>query len=145
MEFQALIRSDAEIGYSTYTNISGSTITKGTGGYLSTNTASNTGYGVVNTTTGAQALFVGVAEKNIANTVAGRFISWGYAASVEIFGLGTSITVGAGNPIGPGLTASLGGFNSAGLTYAYGPIVAIEAVANTCSAGTWVKGFVRGM
>ena len=144
MEFQAINRNDAERGVGTWTNISGTTITLGQSGHLATAAASNTGYGVVdNKDANSIRGFVGIALSNVPNTAVGRFTTYGYAASVETFALGTSITITRGDPLGPGAVNASLGVSSAGLTTAYGPVIALETI--TVSAGTYVKGWVRAM
>lgn len=150
MQFQRINKNTAETGFASFTNVDGQTITKGLGGFHCTNTASNTGNNVVGSKTRPAyqdrvGLFAGVASANVADTAVGRFIVWGYAASVFIYGSGSSVTINAGHPLGPvGTLASLG-FNSSGSTYAYGPIIALETCLNTVIADTYLKGIVKGM
>ncbi len=133
-----------EKGWTTFLNLSGQTITKGNGGHLATTANSNTGYVIVNNTAEEIRLFQGIAEADIINNRTGRFISFGYAESVNVYGLGTSITINPGDPLGPGAAASLG-VNSAGLVTAYGPVICMESAAVTVSAGSYVAGWVRAL
>ena len=133
-----------EQAFGTFQNLSGSTITKGNGGHLLTTAASNTGYAVTNVTAEEIRLFVGIAEADIADTKLGRFTTYGYAASVQVFALGTSITINPGDPLGPGTASSLG-VSSAGLKTAYGPVLNMDAAAITVSAGSYVTGWVRAL
>ncbi len=145
MEFQNFHRhGTVEQGWGMWFNVAGQTITKGNSGHIVTTASSNTGYAVVNVTAEEVRLFVGIAEADIADTKPGRFITYGYAESVQTFALGTSITINPGDPLGPGAAASLG-VSSAGLVTAYGPVLCMESAAVTVSAGSYISGWVRAM
>lgn len=144
MQFMKVAEDAAEAGYGAFTNLSGQTITKGHGGHILTTANSNTGYGVTNVTVEEIRLFAGIANADVADTAVGRFIVYGYAASVQTFALGSSITINPGDPLGPGAAASLG-VSSAGLVTAFGPVLCLESAAVTVSAGSYISGWVRAM
>lgn len=145
MEWQGFHRhGGVEQAFGTWQNLSGQTITRGNTGHILTTANSNTGYGVTNVTAEERRLFAGIAEADVADTKAGRFITYGYAASVQTFALGTSITINPGDPLGPGAAASLG-VSSAGLVTAYGPVLCMESAAVTVSAGSYISGWVRAL
>jgi len=134
-----------EQAFGTFQNLSGSTITKGLGGHLLTTANSNTGYAVTNVTTEEVRLFVGIAEADIADTKLGRFTTYGYAASVNYFAMGSSITINPGDPLGPHLTGASLGIFSGGLKTAFGPVLNMSAAAITVSAGGYLSGWVRAL
>ena len=134
----------AEQAFATFHNMSGQTITRGNGGHVLTTANSNTGWGVGNVTAEEIRLFIGIANADVPDNRPGRFITYGYAESVQTYGLGTSITINPGDPLGPGAAASLG-VSSAGLVTAYGPVLCMESAAVTVSAGSYIAGFVRAV
>lgn len=92
--------------------------------------------------------FAGVAARDIAaNTNAGK---QGELARVRgrlqvyIFAHGTSVTIGAGAPMGVGTSASLGGFSSSGVKDNFSPLFACDTIgASICSAGGTAYAYVN--
>jgi len=145
MNFQKLLRTDAETGFATWTNQDASSITKGMGAAIATLAASNTGHIVIRPVGGLEHMFAGIANSDVASLGVGRFITWGYAASVLMGRRGTSVTVTTSDQVGACGANSRGGFGSAGggLTHLYGPVLSLETV--TVSTTTYMKGWVRAM
>lgn len=144
MQFQVLNETDAEIVYGNFTNAAGATITTGFPLAFTTTAASVDGNKAVLPASANLFTFAGIAEKDIPDNGVGRYIAYGYAASVMIFACGTSVTVGAGVAMGP--AAGSLGVNSTGALETFGPVVALQAVgAAINSPGGYAKGFVRAM
>lgn len=94
-------------------------------------------------------VFLGVANRDIAiNTQPGRsgeFARVRGRVLAYIYAHGTSVTIGAGSPMGPGAAAS-NGFSSTGLKNAFGPLVACDTIgASICSAGGTAYAFATLM
>lgn len=137
-------KTNAEIMYGNVTNVSGSAITKGYAVALTTTAASVNGNKAVLPASGQLRTFVGVAAEDIPDTQSGRYIAYGYAASVHIFAAGTSVTNAVDIALGPGPGSS--GVNSTGLIGTFGPVISLEAIgAAINSPGGYAQGFVRAM
>lgn len=92
--------------------------------------------------------FLGVANKDIAaNTQAGKqgeFATIQGRLQVYVFAHGTSVTIGAGSPMGPGAAASGGAFSSTGNKNPFGPLLACDTIgASICSAGGTAYAYVN--
>ena len=87
--------------------------------------------------------FLGIAERDIADTAVGLVQSVGFADSVLLSNVGTSLTITQGDPLVPGALA--GGLFSAAPTYANSGLrYVLAAETATVSAGTnYIKGFLR--
>jgi hypothetical protein len=90
--------------------------------------------------------FAGVAAQNIPINGWGSLVAWGFAGSVMISSVGTSITVNAGNMLLPGAVAGTW-FSSitpqAASTLLYRYITSIDTI--TVSTTAWVRGLVKAL
>ena len=146
MEFQRINRTQAEKVFGACLNEHSATIT---GNYpaffFAANESSNDGYRVQGNLTADLALFGGIADADIAAAAVGLYQCYGYRDSVYLYSLKTSTTITGGVVLGPGLTASPG-LQSLGLTWAYGPVIAMQAVGATVnSPGGYVKALIRAL
>lgn len=87
--------------------------------------------------------FIGVAAADIADTAYGLALAWGYAASVRLSNVGSSLTFTTGDPLIPG--AGAGGCFSGAPTYANGGLKYILASnpPAAISASGWLSGLAR--
>lgn len=119
MLFKQAARGD-ERAYLTVKNVEATSITTGQGVCFRVGTgASFDGTSAVRSasaTTADLPAFVGIAAQDIASNAYGIVQVFGLVASVLLSGVGTSITVNAGNPLVPG--AEPGGLFSLAPTYA---------------------------
>lgn len=144
MEFQAVNRQKAEKAFGSFINAQGATITTGYAVAFTTTAASVDGNKAVLPAASNLRTFAGVAEEDVPDTDVGRYIAYGYVASVYIFGTGSSVTVGVDVAMGP--AAGSLGVNSTGLLETFGPVVSLEAIgAAINSPGGYAKGFVRAL
>lgn len=106
MLIQQLNRTDAERIQMIVLNTDGSgSLTTGLGVVLNEAANSIDGVSSVKWALTKQKGFVGFAAQDIAINSYGRVTAFGYAASVQISGVGTSITVTAGDVLKPGAVA----------------------------------------
>lgn len=143
MRIQKLNYNDPEAVDVVFTNAQGATITLGGAVGLTTTAAS------VDGNLGVYALyaqpFVGIALSDVPNNAVGMARAYGFCNSVFVFAVGSSVTINAGDPLGPGVAGSLG-VNSTGIRHAYGPVTALQAPSPTVgSASGYIKGFVRAL
>lgn len=146
MQFQRVNRTDAEKGFGVCTN-EGAALMSGNYPlfFIAANESSNDGIKVQGPLTADLALFVGICDADIAQGAVGLYQCFGYRASVRLYALATSSTIGAGVVMGPGATASHG-VQSLGLTFVYGPLVAQQVIGATVnSPGGYAKAFIRAM
>lgn len=148
MLIQQLNRTDPERVQIVVRNVDGTgSMTTGWGVCLAEAGNSIDGSGAVFYTGARQKGFVGVAAQDIAINSYGRVTAWGYAASVAVSGVGTSITTTAGDILKAGAVA--GQFfssvlNEAASTLFYKYIYVASSL--TVSANpTWVAGVVRAL
>lgn len=125
-------------------NASGATITVGNAAAFTTTAASVDGIQVVSPAVNNNRTFAGIAIKSIPNVGVGLVRAYGFVQSVFLFATGSSTTVTVQDPLGPGVAGSLG-IGSTTLREQLGPVIALETVSNTNSAGTYIKGFVRAL
>lgn len=146
MLIQQLNRDNAEAIRIVVKNVDGSgSITTGKGVAHATG-ASLDGIGVVHATAALQDGFVGVAKQDIPINGFGLVTAWGYAASVEISSVGSSITVTAGDVLKPGAVA--GTYFSSVTPQAMSTLLyrSVRAAStNTISAVAYVDGIVRAL
>jgi hypothetical protein len=143
MRIQKLNYNDPEAVDVVFTNAKGATITLGHAVGITTLAASVDGNLAVAAT--ADNPFVGIALKNVPNNEVGEARAYGFVNSVFVFAVGSSVTVNAGDVMGPGAAASLG-VNSTGVRTVLAPVYAATAAgAAICSPGGYVKGFVRAL
>lgn len=138
-------KTNAEVMYGNFTNVSGAVITTGYAVAYTTTAASLNGNNAVSPALANITTFAGLSDKDTPDTQTGRYIAYGYAASVYIYSTGTAVTTNVGDAMGPGVAGSLG-VNSTGLTETLGPVVAMETVASAVNnGGGYIRGFVRAM
>jgi len=145
---QTVNKSDPEVMYGNFTNGEGATITLGHAVALTVTVASAASWGNLGVSPASTntRLFLGVADEDVADNAVGRYIAYGYCASIFYFGEATSVSVTAANhAAGPGVATSLG-VGYTGLTVLFGPIILMESLSGLVrSAGGYVRGFVRAM
>jgi hypothetical protein len=147
MNIQFLNRTDVSSVKIAIKNVDGGgSITTGMGVALVTTAASFDGVNAVQHLVANQASFAGVASNDIAINSWGKAICYGYAASILISNVGTSITVTAGDVLKPSTVAgtffsSVTGQAMSTLLYRY-----VQAGStNTISAAAYVSGLVHAM
>jgi hypothetical protein len=146
MDFGIISRDNSESIRIAFKNVDGGgSITTGYGVALVTTAASFDGVSAVKRTGALQGSFFGISTSDVAINGFGKAVVWGYAASVAISNVGTSITVTAGNVLIPGAVSGtqFSGVASEALSaqlYKY----VIAGSTNTISGAAWVSGFVRG-
>ena len=141
-------RSDAERVLIMVKNVDGSgSITTGMGVNLVQAGASIDGIGAIRSTAATIEGFCGVAKQDIAINGFGLVTAWGYAASVYISNVGSSITITRGDILKPGAVA--GSFFSsltdeAMSTLLYRYVIAADTTV-AVSALNWQQGVVKGL
>lgn len=124
----------------------GGSITTGWGVALATSAASFDGVNVTKSTAALWKGFNGVSAFDVPINGFGKATVWGYAASIAISNVGTSITVTAGDVLIPGAVA--GTFFSSITDQALSTLVyryVLSGQSQTISALAHVQGFVKGM
>src|SRR3990167_2191225 len=146
MQLQTVNRSVAETIYGNFTNKAGATITTGYAVALTTTVASLDGNLAVLPAASQQRTFVGVAASDVADNAVGRYIAYGYAASVFYMAEATSVSVTTPDHCaGPGVAGS-NGVGYLGITTVFHPVVILSSLgAVVRSAGGYISGFVRAM
>lgn len=146
MDIQAVNRTDAESVRVAFKNVDGGgSITTGWGIAIVTTNASFDGVNSVKYGATLVKSFWGVSQDDVPINSWGKAVVAGYAASIAISNVGTSITVTAGDILIPG---ALGGTffssvtNEALSTLHYRYVV--NGQTQTISALAYVQGFVRG-
>lgn len=146
MEFQLVNRNDAESVRVAFKNVDGGgSVTTGYAVALVTTAASFDGISSVRRTAALGKTFFGVAQGDVAINSFGKAVIYGYAASIALSNVGTSITVTAGDVLIPGAVA---GTHFSSVTdqalstqlYRY----SVAGQTTTISAAAWVSGYVRG-
>lgn len=149
MQIQQVNRVDAEKVFILVKNVDGTgSMTTGLGVALCPAGASVDGVSATILTAATWKGFVGVANQDIAINAFGLVQSWGFANSVQISGVGTSITVTAGDTLKFG-AASTGAFFSSVLAenlstqlYKY----LFVATTQTVSANpVWTSAIIRAL
>jgi len=145
MEIGVPMRGVPEKVFLTVKNVLGATITKGYAVALCVAGNSFDGQSAVladSSTAANLPGFIGIAKADLANTEYGPVQCFGYAASVYLSNVGTSITITQGDAMIPG--ADAGGMFSAAPTYAdsgFGVVIAVGTP--TISASGYTEGFIR--
>lgn len=150
MQIQQINRVDPERVLMAVKNVDGGgSITTGLGVCLVQAGASIDGVGAVRSTAGTWEGFVGVAKQDIAINDYGAVTVWGFADSILLSHVGTSITVTRGDILIPGAVA--GTFFSSvtdqavsTLFYRY-VIAATTPVAVSTQSQSYCGGIVRGL
>jgi len=137
-------RTIAEVMYGNFTNVDAASITTGFPVCFTTTAASVNGNNAVLPAAANFLTFAGVSTSDVAANGVGRYIAYGYAASVRIFAIGSSVTNAAGIAMGTGAASS--GVNSTGHLDTYGPVLSMESIgAAVNSPGGYAKGLLRAM
>jgi len=146
MQIQRINRNSPETIYTVVTNVDARSLTTGwpVAYRLGTNASLNFNSAVLALSGTAADLpgFIGVADQDIATNAVGRVVMWGYAASVYLSNVGTSLTINNGDPLVPGASA----FFSLAPTYAASGFKYVIAsnMPPAISARAWGSGFVKG-
>jgi hypothetical protein len=146
MEIQLVNRNDAESVRVAYRNVDGGgSVTTGYAVAIVPTAASFNGVNAVNRTAALQNTFHGVSTTDVAINDYGKAVIYGYAASIALSNVGSSITVTAGNNLKPGAVAgtwfsSITGQALSTVLYRY----ATAGQTITISAPAWVSGYVKG-
>jgi hypothetical protein len=91
--------------------------------------------------------FAGIAAQDIAINSYGRVTAWGYAASVQVSAVGTSITVTAGDILKPGAVAGtlFSGVANEALSTQFYKYVYVASTLTISANPVWVAGVVRAL
>ena len=131
------------VGFATFTNRSGGTISANYPGCITTTSGSADGTQLVAPAANNH-IFAGIADQDLADATAGRFQTYGYRDSVRIYAVGTSKTCLPGEAMGT--AGASNGVNSTGLKSLTGPVLAMEQVgAAICSPGGFAKGYIKAL
>jgi len=147
MDIQAINRQDPESIRVAFKAVDGGgSITTGYGIRLVTTAASFDGVNAIQSTAADIKNFYGVVAKDVPINGFGKATIYGYAASVVISNVGTSITVTAGDTLKPGSVAGtfFSSVTDAAMTTLLNKYV-VSGATTTISAQAWVAGFVHGM
>ncbi len=146
MDIQQINRGDPETVRVAFKNVDGGgSITTGWGIAVVTTAASFDGVGATKYTAALSKTFWGVSRYDVPVNGFGKAVVAGYAASIAISNVGTSITVTAGDILIPGAVA--GTFFSSITNEALSSLLyrfVVNGQTQTISALAWVQGFVRG-
>lgn len=148
MLIQQLNRTDAERVQVIFSNVDGSgSITTGLGIAYANAGNSIDGVGATKYAAAGVKGFAGVAAQDVAINSYGRATVWGYANSVQVSGVGTSITVTAGDILKPGAVA--GTFFSSILNEAVSTLfykyVYVASTLTVSANPVWVAGVIRAL
>jgi len=147
MDIQALNRNDVDPVRVVFKNVhGGGSLTTGYGVRIVQSAASFDGISAVPSTAAAIKDFYGVVLKDTPINGFGKATCYGYAASIVISNVGTSITVTGGDTLIPGAVAGtfFSSITDAAMTTLLGRYI-VNGQTQTISALSWVSGFVRGM
>lgn len=147
MDIQAINRNDPESIRVAFKNVDGGgSLTTGFGIALVTSAASFDGLASTRSTAALIRDFFGVVAKDVPINGFGKATVYGYAASVVISNVGTSITVTAGDTLKPGAVSGtfFSSLTDAAMTTVFNKVI-VAGTSNTISALAWVSGFVHGM
>lgn len=146
MDIQQVNRADAESVRIAFKNVDGGgSITTGWGVAIVTSNASFDGVNAVKSAATLVKSFWGVSMDDVPINSWGKAVVAGYAASIALSNVGTSITITAGDILKPGAVAgtffsSIADEALSTLHYRY----VVNGQTQTISALAWVQGFVRG-
>lgn len=146
MDIQQLNRDSSETVRIAFKNVAGGgSITTGFGVALVASAASFDGISSVTSTAAAIKNFLGVSKYDVPVNGFGKATIWGYAASIVISNVGTSITVTANDTLIHGAVAGtfFSSVTDAAMTTTLGRYI-VNGQTQTISALSWVQGFVRG-
>jgi len=146
MESQLVNRNDVDYQRIAFKNIhGGGSLTTGYGIALVQSAVSFDGLGAVPLAAATIRDFHGIVVRDTPINGFGKATAYGYAASVVISNVGTSITVTAGDTLKPGAVAGtwFSSLTDAAMTTVFNKYV-VAGQSTTISALAWVSGFVRG-
>jgi len=147
MDIQAINQRDPESIRVAFKAVDGGgSITTGFGIRLVTTAASFDGVNAIQSTAADIKNFYGIVAKDVPINGFGKATVYGYAASIVISNVGTSITVTAGDVLKPGAVAGtfFSSLTDAAMTTVLNKYI-INGNTTTISAQSWVSGFVHGM
>lgn len=147
MDIQQINRTDPESIRVAFKAVDGgSSITTGYGVRLVTTAASFDGISAVQSTAADIKNFFGIVAKDVPINGFGKATVYGYAASIVISNVGTSITVTAGDVLKPGAVAGtwFSSLTDAAMTTVLNKYI-VNGATQTISAQVWTSGFVHGM
>jgi len=147
MDIQQINRTDPESIRVAFKAVDGGgSITTGYGVRLVTTAASFDGISAVQSTAADIKNFFGIVAKDVPINGFGKATVYGYAASIVISNVGTSITVTAGDVLKPGAVAGtwFSSLTDAAMTTVLNKYL-VNGSTQTISALAWVSGFVHGM
>lgn len=155
MQFAKLNRTAPEQIFMPVTNVDARSLTQGwpVALRLGTNASLNFNNAVLalSGTAGDLPGFLGVADMDIATNAVGRVIVWGYAKSVYLSSVATSITINNGDPLVPGAAGFFSlapTYAASGFKYVIASNVPAGTLASSLSAAVntiWASGFVKGL
>lgn len=146
METQLVNRNDPDYLRIAFKNVDGGgSITAGYGIRLVTTAASFDGLSAVQSTAAAIKDFHGIAVKDTPINGFGKATTYGYAASIALSNVGTSITITAGDTLKPGAVAGtfFSSITDAAMTTVLNKYI-VAGQTTTISGLAWVSGFIRG-
>jgi len=146
MDIQQINRQDGDSVRVAFKNVDGGgSITTGMGIAIVCSNASFDGASAVKYAATNVKSFWGVATRDVPINGFGKAVVAGYAASVQISSVGTSITVTGGDVLIPGGLAGtfFSSVTDAALSTLHYRYV-VTGIGTTISAISWVSGFVRG-
>lgn len=146
MDIQAINRNDPESVRVAVKNVDGGgSIATGYGVRLVQTAASFDGVSVIPSTAADIKNFHGIVARDIPINGFGKAVAYGYAASVAISNVGTSITVTANDTLKPGAVAGtwFSSLTDTAMTTVLNKYV-VAGQTTTISALGYVAGFVRG-
>jgi len=145
MDIQAINRNDPESIRVAFKNVDGGgSITTGYGIRLVQSAASFDGISAVQSTAAAIKDFYGIVAKDVPINGFGKATVYGYAASIVLSNVGTSITITAGDTLKPGAVAGtwFSSLTDAAMTTVLNKYIVAGATTGI-SAQAWTVGFVR--
>ena len=155
MQFMKINRTSPEQVFVAVTNVDARSLTQGwpVAMRLGTNASMNFNNAVLALSGTAADLpgFLGVADQDIATNAVGRVIVWGYAKSVYLSSVASSITITNADPLVPGAAGFFSlapTYIASGLKYVIASNMPTGTLASSLSAAVntqWGSGFVKGL
>lgn len=155
MQFMKINRTSPEQVFVAVTNVDARSLTQGwpVAMRLGTNASMNFNNAVLalSGTAGDLPGFLGVADQDIATNAVGRVIVWGYAKSVYLSSVASSITITNADPLVPGAAGFFSlspTYVASGFKYVIASNMPTGTLASSLSAAVntqWGSGFVKGL
>lgn len=155
MQFTRVNRTSPEQGIMPVTNVDARSLTQGWPVAFRLGTAASLNFNnavlALSGTAADLPGFMGVADQDIATNAVGRIIAWGYAKSVYLSVVSTSITINNGDPLVPGAAGFFSlapTYAASGFKYVIASNVPAGTLASSLSAAVntiWASGFVKGL